>query len=280
MRPPRFFCTVAAGSPDGKCGQPAVAYRRNWDGPEPTCVAHSNEWRLAGMPITDYDGTPWPSVRAEADGARAERAAVVAWLRQGGPCPRLSMFSTFADDFAAAVERGAHLDYAKSTSPRGGLRGAVLAWDEAEKLSVFAWGKTRDAINQELDAVGGYATTSATTSKGGNSFCRSFHRMGDGYGGAVEREGERYGGTGPHADTVAPHHPDVGDRCHAYDLAQRELDLKTIAARENVERIAVALLKELPATVKPETLALAARALVLSETNNVPIDAVTHAEAP
>jgi len=140
------------------------------------------------------------------------------------------------------------------------LRDAVLAWCVAEQKEAAIYKETRDAINRELDAVGGYATTSPK-----RGLCRSFYRMEDGFGGGVDREGEQYGGTGPHANTVAPHHPEVGDRCFALESAHRTIALEASAARKKVEEIAVELLKGLPAGVTPEALSAAARALVLSE---------------
>jgi hypothetical protein len=149
---------------------------------------------------------------------------------------------------------------------KASLRDAVLAWVEAEKVAAADFESVRDTINRELDAVGGYATTSVSLGKNNVGYCRSFHRMDDGFGGGVEREGEKYGGTGPNAETTAPHHPEVGDRCFALDNAHRDLELKVYAARKVVEEIAVGLLTgAMPPGVKAEVVALAARALVLSE---------------
>jgi len=140
------------------------------------------------------------------------------------------------------------------------LRAAVLAWCAAEKKADAIYKETHTEINRELDAIGGYATTSPQ-----RGLCRSFYRMEDGFGGGVDREGEQYGGTGPNADTIAPHHPDVGDRCFALELAHRTVALEANAARKKVEEIAVELLKGLPAGVTPEALSAAVKALVLSD---------------
>ncbi len=50
-----------------------------------------------------------------------------------------------------------------SRRPSSDLRDAVMTWIEVEKKADANFVRTRDAINRELDAVGGYATTSVRT---------------------------------------------------------------------------------------------------------------------
>lgn len=82
--------------------------------------------------------------------------------------------------------------------------------DLRDKRAVCAaeFAKTLAAINAELDAVGGFATTSPE-----RGYCRDYTRQADGFGGGVLVVGE---------DPAAPTHPEVGDRCFALDQAWRE----------------------------------------------------------
>lgn len=110
------------------------------------------------------------------------------------------------------------------------LRDLVAAWQRQSDRSNQAFEAALEGINRELDAVGGYATTSADT----RGFCQSFYRGTDGWSFGIARTGERCGGTGPLADIVAPHHPEVGDRCLALEQEYRK---QAMASTEAVQAV-------------------------------------------
>ena len=94
------------------------------------------------------------------------------------------------------------------------LRELVAAWEAQGRRCSQAFDVALAGINRELDAVGGYATTSPSYKNkdgvayaDGSGLCLSYYRQDDSFGGGFERAGERHGGTGPHADKVAPHPP-------------------------------------------------------------------------
>jgi len=110
------------------------------------------------------------------------------------------------------------------------LRELVDAWQRQVDRRKAAFAEAVDAINRELATVGGYATTSPDE----KGYCRSYLQSDDGFGGGVERVGERFGGRGPHADVVAPHHPEVGNRCFELEQAWRREAVALSVARTMV----------------------------------------------
>ena len=141
------------------------------------------------------------------------------------------------------------------------LRELVDAWQVRLARTSEAFDSALAGINRELDAVGGYATTSPD--KGG--YCRSYVRSADGFGGGVERSGELNG------DRATPHCPEVGDRCAVLEAVWRAEALASTVATHAVrarvaevsgirvdrldrlaangigpEHVALALLRELP----------------------------------
>ncbi len=141
------------------------------------------------------------------------------------------------------------------------LRAAVEAWIAAEARAQSAFEENRDAINRLLEGVGGYATTSPDE----HGFCKSYFRQDDSFGGGVEKAGARFGGTGRHADTIAPHHADIGDRCFQRELEWRERALSCTNAQRRVEELAILALGGMPEGVTRESLSFAARAFVQDE---------------
>lgn len=115
------------------------------------------------------------------------------------------------------------------------LRDLVIAWQAQSAACSAAFDVALAGINAELDSVGGYATTSPDAS----GYCQTFIRASDSFGGGVEYVGRQYGGAGPHASKVAPHRPEVGDRCAALEREWRAEAYALTGARDAVrERIA------------------------------------------
>lgn len=188
----------------------------------------------------------------------------VAWLRKSSP-------SSLERDHIVMVLRMS-VDHEYGSAPdQKTLRGLVEAWIAADEHAAREWMKVSQAINADLLRVGGYATTSSN-----RGFCKSFYAAtnGIGWAGSVEREGEKYGGTGPNAETVAPHHPEVGDRCFALEMASQKHTLAAFAAKELVEeRILEALFQKMapssntvdlivPPTTSVEAIAYGLRAML------------------
>ena len=99
------------------------------------------------------------------------------------------------------------------------LRELVAAWQAQGSRCKESFDRAVEGINRELDAVGGYATTSPELMKDGKGYCRDFWRQADSFGGGVSVVGEDAGGN--HAGKVAPYQPEVGDRCYALEMAWR-----------------------------------------------------------
>lgn len=94
------------------------------------------------------------------------------------------------------------------------LRELVGAWRTQTDRTSAAFTTMNDGIRRELDAVGGYATTSPD--KGG--CCRTFWWIENERSfssGAVEIGESRHG-------EAAPTHPEVGDRCSTLEQAWRK----------------------------------------------------------
>jgi len=114
------------------------------------------------------------------------------------------------------------------------LRDLVNAWQEQVAKCKPLFAETLAAINKELDAVGGYATTSPDA----KGFCRDYERREDTFGG---------GGTELPKFTVA------GDRCFAIEKAWRA-EIMEMMRRRDAVRAAIA---ELGGGTEPEDVALA-----------------------
>lgn len=116
------------------------------------------------------------------------------------------------------------------------IRDLVGAWQAQASRCDEAFLSAIAGINRELDAVGGYATTSPEW-KDGKGYCRDYWRQGDTFGGGVSVVGEDAGGG--HAGKVTPHEPEVGDRCFALEQAwRREATALTDAVYAVRERVA------------------------------------------
>ena len=123
---------------------------------------------------------------------------------------------------------------------RKGTREAVAAWREAEaKLSQIYETNGREAHDAIL-AAGGWVTSSPDT----NGFCHDYwiQRADQWPTTGLSRSGDRYGGTGPHADKVAPYHPEVGDRIRVLDKEHREAAFAMYAAQAKVAELYVDVL--------------------------------------
>ena len=126
------------------------------------------------------------------------------------------------------------------------LRELVAAWEAQGTKCAQAFDAARDGINRELDAVGGYATTSpeyadkdGKTYESGKGYCRDFFRQADSFGGGVAVVGEDAGGA--HAGKLTPYLPEVGDRCFALEQAWRKeamaLTATVDAVREHIANV-------------------------------------------
>lgn len=113
--------------------------------------------------------------------------------------------------------------------------------------------ETTSAINVELDAVGGFATTSPEW-KNGKGYCRDFTRQAESFGGGVLVVGEE----GP-PGKVAPYEPEVGDRCFVLDKAWRERAYDVTRATQAVAAIVRPFASD---AVSDEALVAAAEAAV------------------
>src|SRR5262249_18472022 len=94
------------------------------------------------------------------------------------------------------------------------LREQVGAWQAQSAKCTAAFDAAKETIKRELDAVGGYATTSVDE----QGYCGTFWwQASEGVWstGAVKPGEERNG-------TTAPTHPEVGDRCDVYYQAWRK----------------------------------------------------------
>jgi hypothetical protein len=108
------------------------------------------------------------------------------------------------------------------------LRQLVEAWQAQSAKCGEAFARACDGINRELDAVGGFATTSADK----DGYCRDYSRMKEGFGGGVSKVGDE------HFGKITPYLPEVGDRCFALEMAHREtalaLTASVLAVREYI----------------------------------------------
>lgn len=98
------------------------------------------------------------------------------------------------------------------------LRELVAFWQAQDAKCSEAFAHSLEAINRELDAVGGYATTSPEMIRG-KGYCRDYVRQSDVFGGGIVVVGED--GAGAHEGKIAPYLPEIGDRCHALETTWR-----------------------------------------------------------
>ena len=147
-----------------------------------------------------------------------------------------------------------------NTQPKDRLRIAVAVWQTANAESLASFHQTNEAIHRELDAAGGYVTSSASD----KGYCHSYTRDNESYSTTVDTVGEAYN-QGPHAGKAAPYLPEAGDRCRELEKADRIVQMRAVAARADVERIVGDLLGQSAEGVQAQHVSLAVLALTLSE---------------
>lgn len=130
---------------------------------------------------------------------------------------------------------------------------AVRAMQAQRATCSAKFAETTSAINVELDAVGGCATTSPEY-KNGKGYCRDYQRQADGWCGGVTVVGEEV-----RDGKTAPLHPEVGDRCFALDQAWRQEAYAVTAAQE----VVAALVRPFAADTVPDAALVAAAEAVV-----------------
>ena len=130
------------------------------------------------------------------------------------------------------------------------LRDLVAAWEAQGARCSQAFDTALGGINRELDAVGGYVTTSPDK----DGYCQDYTRQADTFGGGVTKVGKD--ACHPHEGKVTPYLTEVGDRCFALEQAWRKEAMAYTVASEAIQqyvrehgggddlwRVAVALVK-------------------------------------
>lgn len=125
------------------------------------------------------------------------------------------------------------------------LRDLVLAWEKQATVCSQAFEVASTAIARELNAIGGYATTSPDKDNCCSTFLVKVGEKGWLLGAA--RVGDNRTGA------PTPHHPDVGDRCEVLSNVWRK-EAMALGAAQNAVRACV---KRLTGATDLEHVALA-----------------------
>jgi hypothetical protein len=122
------------------------------------------------------------------------------------------------------------------TTPLGALRELVAASQAQGERCREAFKAMQAGILGELEAVGGFATTTPEIIHG-VGYCRDFELDEDGksWSGGACRVGTEAGGR--HAGKRAPHATAIGDRCFALEQAWRKEVLALADAKDRVRAL-------------------------------------------
>ena len=138
---------------------------------------------------------------------------------------------------------------------RKGTRETIAAWREAEANCNRIYETNGREANDAIVAVGGWVTSSPDA----NGYCQDYWIQDNVWPTTgLTRSGRRNGGTGPHADKIAPYCPDIGNRVriletehhnaafivHAMQMKVAELYLD-ILGNESVENETAMLLAKI-----------------------------------